>query len=177
MSSFDPYPDFSKISQEQAEELQEAFKEYKELSNLLIGDATPETAGKVLQAHHDLSVKCDDVIHDIWTVPVMVHVADDPKWEKNPDDDDQEALLQRCSRCKSVLQFWHEKMIVMGRDGGTDTVEEEDIPWWEAGTMVAKSTDQRDPMIMNMSMYEVEPGRDLEKHERECVGFPELDQI
>jgi hypothetical protein len=169
MKNFDPFPDWEKVDQEMADDLHQEVVGQQRALKVFESEPTPENAAALIEFYTKTQATVAAIITAIWTQPVMVHVAGERKWEKNPDDDDQEALLQRCTRCKSVLNFWFDSMMTVGEDGPRP-IDQEEIPWWENGEFVAKGDGES-----GYSMYLIEKGRELEKHEFECVGMPELE--
>lgn len=170
--NFDPYPDWSKLTRKQAEKFALGLARYRRASDALIADpANTDLCAEVIQIHHELGHVEDDILSDIWTIPVMVHVAGPQEWEEHPDpEDDRTALLQRCVRCKSVLSSFSEGMVAL-TERGPQRVSEDDMTWWEEGTQVAKSKQD----AFGMQMYEIPKDRQLEKHEMECVGLPNME--
>lgn len=164
--NFDPYPDFDKLTQKQAARLAQAVGAYRSAGAVLTAEKTPERAAEFMRAHHDVGEIHDEILEEIWTVPMMIHVAAEREYE---DIEGESVLTQRCSRCKSILHFVKEGMVAFTEEGPV-ALTEENVPWWEAGQRVAKSTRQD-----GMTMYEVEPERELEKHELECVGLPNME--
>jgi hypothetical protein len=169
MKNFDPFPDWEKVDQEMADDLHAVVVQQREAVEAFEENKTPENAAELIRLYTETQATCEAIMRAIWTQPVLVHVAGEREWEKNPGDEDQEALLQRCQRCKSVLSFWFENMMMMA-DDGPRPMDQDEIPWWEKGEIVAKGEGEN-----GFSMYLVEKGRELEKHEIECVGMPDLE--
>jgi hypothetical protein len=163
--NFDPYPDWEKVTDEHAKKLGNAVAEYRRASVQISDLATPQSAARFMQAHHDVGVIHDEILEDIWTVPMMVHVAAERDYEEI---EEQTVMVQRCARCKSILHIVHEGIVLMGPNG-PEWMTEENTPWWAPGQLVAKATRPD-----SMSMYLIED-RELEKHEMECVGLPNME--
>lgn len=166
-NNFEPYLDWAKITDEQAKKLASATARYKRAADSLCELSSPQRAGEFMQAHQDLGKVDEEICMSIWTVPAMVHVAAERDYEEV---EGETVMLQRCQRCKSILHFVREGMISFGEDGRPEPLTEENVPWFDPGQMVAKATRPD-----GMSMYLLQPGQDLEPHEMECVGFPNLE--
>lgn len=170
---FEPFIDFDALTLEQAEELRRAVCGYRSAVDTLADSATPETlldlAKNVLRASDDASRTVAEIMNDLHTTPVMVHVAGPRREETNPDDPDDHGVLQRCRRCGSVLNFWSEHVRVLDPAEGPRPLDEDEVPWWDEGELVAKANNQ-----FGLGMYRVSPDRALEKHERECADLSEL---
>lgn len=166
---FDPYFDWAGITPELTAGFLKALTSHNEFRKKFEGDPTPENLGAYLKVYDELQTVHDNIMRGIYTVPAMVHVAGARKRETHPDDPMQEAMLQRCARCGSVLHVWHEHAIVFGPEGPQE-IQEEDVPWWDEGQKVAKASQPG-----QLEIYEVEPDRELEKHERMCVSLSDLD--
>lgn len=167
--NFDPFPDWEKITEEHARHLHEAMREQNDARQLFFERPSPENAGRVIEAITRTSSYADFIIAEVWTVPVMVHVAGAKQEETNPADENQEGILQRCVRCKSVLHFWTHGMVAI-TSAGPKLFEPDDIDWWQEGDLVAKATSED-----GSTMYLIEEGRELQKHEYECVGLPNME--
>lgn len=170
---FDPFLDWEAIDDEIAADFNKAIKQYRRATEAFAkmkrGDEDfAQAARTVLKCQMKVTRLSQGILSHIYTLPVMVHVAGERKNETNPDDPMQEGTLQRCSRCGSVLHFWHEGIIAL-TDQGPRPLTEEDVPWFEKGEIVAKGETQG-----GVSMYVIDPPRDLEKHERECVSLSDL---
>jgi hypothetical protein len=170
MQNFDPYFDWSELSDDMASDLHAHYLRHRRALDAFLDRKTPdrELAKEVMDSHEELSRTAEVIKMALWTEPVMVHVAGERKMETNPDDPEQEGVLQRCQRCGSILHFWAEGMGVMTPEGPR-ILNEDEIPWWPSGELVAKATNE-----LGMKMYEVEKGRKLAKHEIECVSLAEL---
>ena len=168
-NSFEPYPDFEKITQEDADELHQLFRDYRQKSDRLEQEARVEYVADFLQSFHAMNVRIEETVNRIWTVPYMVHVAGDKKTEQNPDDPTEEGIFQRCSRCGSTLNFWREGLMFLTPDGPKEMAEE-DVPWWTPGERIAK----RDGGPQGYGMYRIDADHELEKHEIMCVSLESL---
>jgi hypothetical protein len=174
MQNFDPFLDWNAIDDEIAAELNKALKNYRRameaFAKMKRGDEDFARAAQVfLKTQLRLQRMASGVINHIYTVPVMVHVAGEKKVETNPDNEDQTGVLQRCARCGSILNLWREGMMMLDPEEGPREVCEEDLPWFEPGTVIAKAENNG-----SISLYPIEGDRELEKHERECVALNEL---
>lgn len=169
--NFDPYFDWDLITEEIAADLQMAMRRYYGFARDLANAREPdvELARAVLESHDEL----DDVVVAIkrhcYRQPMMVHISDEPQMEDNNEDGPSEVLVQRCQRCKSVLHFWHEGMMIL-TPGGPHELQTDEVPWWPKDTIVAKHNTEDG----GVGMYEIEANRDLDSHELECVGIPNL---
>jgi hypothetical protein len=172
-SNFDPYFDYESLNDEMVDDLHKALRRYYVIQqDISSSESTSKAKVKeLLESFDEVTNVMTDVKRAVYTVPSMVHKAGPKKWETNPDDEDQEAVVQRCSRCGSVLSWWNEGVMGMGEDGRPRVLEEDDIPWWDEGATVAKSTNDN-----MMGLYEVAQGRDLDKDERECVSLAGLEE-
>lgn len=160
---FEPYLDWSSVTEEMANDLHRNITAYKKAQEDFMGDPTPEKAAELLKPQYELNNIATGVFQTIYTTPVMVHVAG-PKTE-DKDDDGEGRIVQLCKRCGSVLQFWRDGVTVMTPTGPVE-IAEENIPWWDEGDVVAKSTTPE-----SMTVYQITEGRALEKHERPCPDF------
>jgi hypothetical protein len=173
--NFDPFIDYELLDQASANELHLAAKEHRDAVDDFVSDehASIQKAKLVLQKVDAIDKTATKVLTDLWTVPVMVHVAGEKKTEQNPDNPEHEVDIQRCQRCASILNFWHEDMAVELPDGfdgfGVDLDAQEDHHWWKPGDVVGKVGDES-----HIGVYSIDPKRELQKHERECVSLSEL---
>lgn len=166
--SFEPYFDWDGINDEMAEDLHRALSSQLETRANFLREPTRANAGRFLKATRKLSQIGQAIESTIWTLPVIVHEAGEKKIET--DEEDDEVVMQRCRRCGSILQVWHEHIALM-TPSGPQRIAEEDIPWWNPGAIIAKS-DSDNGM---MSMYEIE-GRELDKHEKICPDLAALNE-
>lgn len=178
MKNFDPFLDWSKIGEDEAGRLRELSMRQRAAHGELADSGSIEAAVQMLKCYREVQETITDMFDSIWTVPVIVHIADRRSWEKNPDDPEQEAVLQRCARCKTVLQWWYPGMVSVSDPSGmimistTDpesplAVQEEDYDWWPIGSTIAKQAPSGYEGI-----YVIED-RPLHSHEVECAGFTE----
>jgi hypothetical protein len=173
--NFDPFIDYELLDQASANELHLAAKEHRDAVDDFVADehASVHKAKTVLQKVDQVDKTATKILTDLWTVPVMVHLAGEKKTEDNPDKPEQEVEVQRCQRCASILNFWHEDMaqeLPDGFDGfDVDNDAEVDHHWWEPGDVIGKVGDES-----HIGVYSIDPKRELEKHERECVSLSEL---
>lgn len=173
--NFDPFLDFESVSVEMATDLYEALLKNREAQQGLY-DVDPRdqralvtAATRLLETQRTYHSLVENIYQAIFTTPVMVHVAGPKKQEANPDHPEQEGILQRCKRCGSILYFWAEGMQYLSSEGLLD-LEEERIPWWREGDIVAKAN-----QMGGVDMYQVEEDRELEKHEMMCVSLTDLE--
>jgi hypothetical protein len=159
MSDFEPYIEWEAMSAEQARAFASALNKWQEASEKLKGGPTPKRAAKAMQAQGELQNVADEIQRDLFRVPAMVHIAGVKEEEVSEDEEDHmhdhTHIVQRCKRCKSLIGFYCENQ----------GIPEEEIPWWDEDTVVAKATNG--PF---MDLYSIE-GRNLHSHEHECVGF------
>lgn len=165
--NFEPYIDWDSVSAEMSNDMHAKLTEYKAAIKDFEEFNTPANCARVLKTQFELS-NLSSVIHQsLFTLPVMVHIAGEKISEVDPEE--HNAVVQRCTRCGSVLQSWCEAFSIL-TPLGPRHLEESDLPWWEPGQIVAKATDDD-----SMTMYEIEKGRKLEKHEKECVDLTGLE--
>lgn len=170
--NFEPFIDFESVSEEMAEDAHAMLSRYRKAVDAFVAGSPNDVAAcaEVLESAHEMDKVFRASYNHLYTMPVMVHVAGEKRVEQNPDDSSQEAIFQRCARCGSVLSFFHEEMGILDPETGTARrMEEGDIPWWEEGTIVAKSNSEH-----GIGMYEIAADQELEKHERMCVALNDL---
>lgn len=169
---FDPYLDWDKINDEMTNDLHEGLVFFHEAQERFRHNKSPKNASDMLKAHYEMAEIASDVKEAIYTQPMMVHVAGEVKSEDNPDNPLEEAVIQRCKRCGSVLQVYKEGLSQMTQHG-PEPISEDEMLWWDDGDIVAKTSDST-----SIHMYQIEgkdkPDRALEKHEMECVSLTDL---
>lgn len=170
LMNFDPFIDYESVNEEMAADLHQAMRAQREAAQDFVSDDEPDLAkaAKFLEITNDVNSTVGAIMETLYTLPVMVHVAGERKEENNPDDESEQGVVQRCKRCGSVLHFWREGIAIFTPEGPR-MLQEDDVPWWEEGTLVAKG--QSDSTL---AMYEIEEKRELEKHERECLDMNSL---
>jgi hypothetical protein len=161
--NFEPYFDWGQIDEEMTTDLHEAIVAYRKATDAFVEEGSAEKARALMQSQHEVGMVAEAIRRTVWTQPVMVHIAGQKKAEV--DDEGHDTIIQRCKRCGSTLQLWHEGVMVLGPSGPHE-LRDEDIPWWEEGAVVAKHTDE-----VGMGLFEIEGGRDLEAHEKMCPDF------
>lgn len=200
--SFEPYYDSEDISPADALKLQRLFTEYRDATSALVSASTEETrveaAGRLLKAQREISELAEDMNDLIYRVPVMVHVAGEPKTEVIQGHD---VWVQRCSRCGSKLQWWYEGQrhmsfgnsrvelpmssddeIEISFDTWQERIEQifekadkeitlDEVRWWPVGKRVGRGYDDEDGRT---TYYDLEDNEELNKHERMCVALNEL---
>jgi hypothetical protein len=167
MTGFEPFIDWDEFSDEMLEDLSKTYEDFRSAQKSFDRRKTKKNAIKLLTAQGALSQIATAIHRTLHTVPVMVHIAGE-KSTKEGDDGDL-LVEQRCTRCGSVLQRWESGYHAM-TPAGPVPLDENDLPWWDSGDIVAKSGDENE----SMSMYQINPERDLEKHERECYSLDSL---
>ena len=167
-TNFEPYMAWEKITDEMAAEMAEAVMTLRQSQKKLAFDRSPRAAAMVIQAQHDIAEVIEGICEKIWTVPAMVHIAGAPTEEEFEHSPSGEAVIQRCTRCASILHMWYRGMGFI-TPYGPQMIERDDVDWWQAGEMIAKTTeDQR------MFAYKVtEP----EAHEMQCVALTDIEGI
>jgi len=174
MQNFDPFIDWEAIDDEIAADLNKAVKNYRRaqlgFAKMKRGDEDFAKAAQVfLKSQLHLTRLANSVINHIYTVPVMVHIAGERKTEVNPDDESSEGILQRCARCGSILHLFRDGLMVLDPETGPREMQEEDLPWFDPGALVAKAETET-----GVQMYVLDDKHELKKHERECVALNEL---
>jgi hypothetical protein len=177
--NFEPYIDWDDLSDEMADDLSSRLTRFRKVSDLFIKESNrkrrrrPEKirahAAEMLRLQYELSALYQAIVQTLVTVPMMVHVAGEKKTEQC-ESIDHDHIVQRCTRCGSMLQSWHANTTVM-TPLGPQEIDEEDVTWWTPGSTVAKSGDTGGPPMLHM--YEIED-RELEKHEMVCVDLAEM---
>jgi hypothetical protein len=167
MSSFEPFIDWSELDDEMLGDLSVAYRRFRRAQRRFSWRKSKQNAVFLLRTQHELSDIATAIFRTLHTVPVMVHIAG-AKTTKE-DDNGGSLIEQRCTRCGSVLQRWESGYHAI-TPAGPIPLDEGDLPWWDSGDIVAKSGDENE----SMTMYQVEHGRPLEKHERECYALDSL---
>lgn len=173
--NFDPFIDFEAVTEEMAADLHAALREHRDAAAAFVEDDRPDPVkcARAVAAATEVNMVVGAIVESLHRTPVMVHVAGPRREELRAEDDDDEiedlVLVQRCSRCGSVLNFWTDHLGTFDPHTGPRRVELNEIPWWKEGQLVAKAT--KPGMI---DMYLVEPDRPLDKHERECADLSGL---
>jgi len=162
--NFEPYIDWEDISDEMTSDFREKFLEYKKAQEMFTAHSSNENAARFLRIQFELSRLSAAIAQTLYTVPMMVHVAG-PK-VSGKDDDGEEQIVQRCKRCGSILQSWQPSMHFPTSEGPLQ-IPEDSMMWWEEDAGVAKSVRQG-------TMYPIEGGRELEKHEKICPDLTSL---
>lgn len=171
LMNFEPFIDYEGATPEMARDLHAALREHKDATRDFVADDEPDLgkAARLIEASHRTHCTLTAIIEALHTTPVMVHVAGPIQHETDPDDGD-EHVIQRCTRCGSVLNFFRERFLVLDPHTGPRPMEEDDVPWWDEGTLVAKANSSD-----GVGMYEIETDRSLDKHERECADLTILE--
>lgn len=168
MSEFEPFFDYDKVNQEMADAFGQAIHRHKKIVEEIFrsgGKCSPKQLVEALKSNEECEEIVGAIKEDIFTIPVIVHVAEDPA-----EDEESEGIVQRCARCKTVLSFWREGIQALTAEGPRQ-IDQEDVPWWDEGTLIAKTSSSQ-----GIGMYEITPqDRKLERHEVECVGLPNLE--
>lgn len=164
--AFEPFIDWDDFSDEMLDDLVEVYDRFKKAQKSFDRRKTKKNAIAMLSSQGELSHIANAIMRTLHTVPVMVHVAGDKAVREG---DDGPITEQRCTRCGSVLQRWEPSYHAM-TPAGPIPLAEDDLPWWDKGDIVAKAGDENE----SMSMYQIDPERDLEKHERECYALDSL---
>lgn len=166
--NFEPFFDYDAVPVELANELMEAVVRRRKAENNLTTTRAPRAAGELMKAIRDLNAIGEKIYQQIFTVPVMVHIAGERQWEEE-EDNAPAGYCQRCSRCGSILNFWHENLVQM-TPYGPQRVDVENAGWHDVGVIVAKGE-----VGMQYKLYEIPKDQPLKKHERECLAMPEID--
>lgn len=163
MKNFEPYIDWSKVTQDDANKLSKNLFKQTDAEFSLVQEASTENCINFIKTKMECMEFLRDFIDGAWTFPAMVHVAGPWGLESNPDDENQKAVIQRCANCKSIINFWHEGTMTID-ESALVYVKQEDNDWWEPGSLVAKVQDD------DGNYYQIE-NRPLKEHEIRCVGI------
>ena len=159
--SFKPFFDYELVTKEMAGALRDSLKKLRKLEDDLIVAHTAERqivcTKRLLKAKDEIGLISKDIHQEVHTIPAMIHQAGEVKLEQ--DDDGSFNYVQRCSRCGSELTI----------------SDEEHGESFEEGDIIAKTSsmngfNRRSP---TRHMYFV-GGRDLKKHELECVSLESI---
>ena len=161
--NFEPFFDYDGITDEMIDDLHQVFVAYKKASDRFTAMKSRREAIRVLETQTAVRETYDAVMAALWTVPAMVHIAGPKRQETHPEHH-SEATLQRCQRCGSILQLWHDHMLCM-TEHGPEQVTEENVEWWAEGDMVGKSNYET-----GMNLYEIDD-RELHSWEHPCVDI------
>jgi hypothetical protein len=162
--SFEPYFDWDAMPVELAEKMGDLLVEYRAAHDKLSeGDRSPQTIGSIIQMAEQLHDTEHDIKNAILRVPALVHVAG-PVEEEYDEEHESEIVIQRCSRCRSTLAFWHEGFMAM-TPMGPQRLGREDLPWFEPGAVVGKV--EQGP---SQTAYLIDD-REPEDHEKECIDM------
>jgi ribosomal protein S27AE len=167
--NFEPFFDYESVDERMASDLHSVITDYRKCCQRFESNGSVVNAVAVMKAQDELQHVYEAIKHSIFTVPALVHVAGPKKVETHPESGN-EATVQRCSRCGSVIQLWHEHMIAMTGEGPRE-LDEDEVPWWKVGDVVAKCNHPA-----GMNLYEIE-NRPLKRHERECVDMSMIENI
>ena len=170
--NFNPFYDYEDLTDEMVEDLHDDLWNLEEAKREFIASPSKDTAAEYMKSLSQIDGTCRAIGETIYKVPAMIHVAGPTKHEVNPDNPEEEATIQRCARCGSVLHWWHEGMIGPTPDG-VGIIGEDDFQWWEEGQTIGKI---EGPGPIHMSMYSVEDDHELQSHERECVDISGLEE-
>jgi hypothetical protein len=173
-SAFEPFLAYELLDDKMAKKLHDAMREHRQTLDAFVEDDEPDIqrAAEVMRSLERVENTYNDIANDIYRVPAIVHVAGETKEESNPENEEEVATVQRCSRCGSMLQFWFDGIMFLSRDGKVRQFEEEDTRWWDIGQQIAK---QDAPG--HIDLYPVKEGRGLERWETECADLSELEAL
>jgi hypothetical protein len=165
MGNFDPFLDYSSITDAMVTDMCGALREMTDAKQEMMDHPSPTALERLMKANDAIEDINGAIQHSISRLPVIVHVAGDIEDE---DREDFTIKLQRCVRCKSQLAGWRPGLVIVTESGSREA-EPEDMTWHEVGEVIAKAANDT-PLL-----YTVEPeGRDLEPFEHECVGLPNM---
>jgi hypothetical protein len=173
--AFEPFLAYELVNDQQAERLYNVMREYRETVNDFIEDEEGpdrEKAQKVMEAIAEMDDAYKEIADEIYRVPATVHIAAEKGEESNPDNPEQTAVVQRCARCGSILQFWFDGIMYLALDGSVRDFEEEDSEWWEVGEQVGKTD-----ATGGIDIYPVDEDHELESWETECADLSELEAM
>lgn len=166
MSNFEPYIDWDDFSDEMLADISSAYVTFRSAQKAFDKKKTKQNAVALLRSQMEIGSLAGAIHQALFTVPVMVHIAGE---KTTTNDEENETITQRCLRCGSVLQKWQDGYHAV-TPAGPIPLTEEDMTWWEKGSIVAKAGDEDD----SVTMYLIDPKRKLEKHERECYSLDSL---
>lgn len=164
--NFDPFLDHDAITDEMASDLASDMDRFENAKQEFRSTKSKDSAGKMLDAQADLTATIQAIQETIFTQPVMVHEAGEKA--EFVDEEGHDTMIQRCKRCGSTLQFWHEGIVAM-TPVGPQEISAEEVPWWSPGDVVAKSVEPG-----GMTMYEIDKTQKLDKHEMPCIDLSDL---
>lgn len=172
--AFEPFLAYELLSEQQAEALHEAMRDYRETVNEFTenDEVDIEQAQRVMEAISEMDEVYKTIAHDIYRVPAVIHVAGERDEEANPDNPEQSATVQRCSRCGSILQFWFEGIMYLTDSGLVRDLGEDDNLWWDVGEQVGKTDDPS-----GIDIYPIKEDQELERWETECADLSELEAL
>jgi hypothetical protein len=171
--NFEPYIDWASVSPEMAKDMHEKMLEYRAAIKAFEASGSTKDCSDVMRCQFELTNISAVIQQQLFVLPVMVHIAGEkihePSLHGDEDEEPHEHIIQRCTRCGSILQMWCEVVRLLTPEGPVQ-VPEEGISWWEPGAVIAKASDDD-----SMTMYVIEDGRELEKHEHECLDLTGLE--
>ena len=172
--AFEPFYAYELIDEKMAGDLWEGMRSYRQRLNDFIEDDEPnvEKCRELMRTMEEIDDLHKDVSEEIYRIPSIIHIAGEYKEETNPDDDSQTAMIQRCSRCGSLLQFWYDGMMYLSDRKKIEPLEENETRWWDVGQMIGKHD-----IPGATDLYAIKEGRDLERWEHECVDMSGLENI
>jgi hypothetical protein len=163
--NFDPYIDWSGITQEMVDDFHGTMVKFRKASDQFLEKPNKEDLAAVLRTQSDLSSNFHAIMATLYTVPAMVHVAGERVQEELEDGRHE---YQRCTRCGSTLAYWRSGLMTRTSEGETE-ITEDNIAWWEPGDVVAKAIVQD----VGGELYLVS-NRELEPHEKFCPDLSGL---
>lgn len=171
-SAFKPFLAYELIDIKMAEKLHDAMCEHRVAVDDFVEseEVSVEKARRVMESLERIEHTYNGISNEIYRVPSIVHLAGEAKEESNPDNPEETATVQRCSRCGSMLQFWFDGIMYLTYDGRVRNWEENDTHWWEVGQQIAKSD-----ITGATDLYEIDDGQKLERWETECADLSELE--
>jgi hypothetical protein len=172
--AFEPFLAYELVDQPMADKLHHTMKSYRACLEDFIGDeeADVEKARELLRAMEGIEETHRELSDEIYRIPSIVHIAGEKKEESNPDNAEETAIIQRCSRCGSLLQFWYEGLMYVSANKEVKPLDEEETRWWDVGQQLAKHD-----VPGATDIYAIKEDRPLERWEHECADLSGLENI
>lgn len=161
---FQPHYDWEMLSDDMLNDLHQTSIEYCKTRDTFLIEKTRESAIEFLKAIEKASKTQSEIMNALYVEPALVHVAGSKMEEEI---DGEECVVQRCKRCKTILQFWSEKATYLTSIGPVG-MDESEVQWWDEDSLLAKR------FYNGIAKIEIIENRELSKHEKLCFDFSEI---